>query len=255
MTADHRLPEEHESSRATSGMNSILERRDESTPPVRWKVADLRRHVRHTYSSREDRDVILAAIASIDWSLRIFGYHLCLAKPALKSLELDPNSIDSVAKVLSFTQENEEYQLVLRANIVAAIHTTRNVYEHLAQLCNVLLLSPRLPASGCELSKVAERMSDAPLKAELASLRSSHWFRYFASYSNLAKHQYLIPHAIGLSFTGGASGARIERFEYRGEIFDSTPMNDVLQGLIELRNRVVDCGVLLNEAVLPGESR
>ena len=84
----------------------------------------------------------------------------------------------------------------------------------------------------------------------MRTLIDSEWFGYVSAFVNTAKHRYLVRHGFHVSLETGEASIRLEGFEYRGVQYPPYSADDVLKGVIEVKNAVVDCGKLLNQQVL-----
>lgn len=152
--------------------------------------------------------------------------------------------------MFSPSEEHDHNTLVVRANVIACIHTVRNAYDHLAQLLNALLLTPPLPIKDCDFHKVRKLLPQSDLRQELDTLSESPWFKYVAAYSNTSKHRSLVQQSLHLSFADGIAGLRAEGFEH-GEAYSAYMVGDLLDGILEVKNRIIDFGLVLNSQVLP----
>ena len=140
--------------------------------------------------------------------------------------------------------------LVVRANVLACIHTVRNAYEHLAQLCNALLIAPPISIEACDLRKVHKRLPPSTLRKELDVLLESQWFQYVAAYSNASKHRSLVQQSLHLSFSDGVAGVRAESFTHDKD-YPPYMVGDLLEGILEVKNHIIACGRALNDQVVP----
>ena len=200
-----------------------------------------------------DRKLVLSAISSLDWSDRIFRYHFCEARDALRAIPIDkddPASIKNHELLFMSSEEHEHSMLVVRANVIACIHTVRNAYDHLAQLCNALLLSPSIPVEKCDFHRVREQLQPSPLKQELDTLSASPWFKYVAAYSNTSKHRALVQQSMHLSYIDGVAGLRAEAFTH-DQTYGPYMVGDLLEGILQVKNHILACGKALNAQVLP----
>lgn len=213
-----------------------------------WNLKELRDHVRRLPG---DRQFILSAISSLDWSDRIFRYHFCEARDALRAIPIDndPNSIKNHELMFSSSDEHDWNMLVVRANVIACIHTVRNAYDHLAQLCNALLVSPPIPVDKCDFHKVRDRLPQSALKQELDMLSASQWFKYVAAYSNTSKHRTLIQQSLHLSYADGTAGLRAEGFTH-DQAYAPYMVGDLLEGILWVKNHILACGKALNSQVV-----
>lgn len=190
---------------------------------------------------------MLAFVSSLDWADQIFRYHFVLARDALKRIPIDedPESVANFELLLSLSEEQSYALLETRANVLACIHTVRNAYEHFAQLCNALLLEPKIPVDECALYKVRARLPDSELKHELDLLVGSGWFKYVAAYSNTSKHRALVQQSLHLSFADGVAGVRAEGFTHDAD-YPPHMIGDLLEGVLSVKNQIVTCGNALS---------
>lgn len=217
----------------------------------RWNLKELREHIR---TLPKERKVALAFVTSLDWADRIFKYHFCEARDALRSVPIDedPNSIKNHELMFSSTDEHEFSMLVIRANVTACIHTARNAYDHLAQLCNVLLLDPPMSVESCDFHRVRRSLPESELRNKLDLLAESDWFQYIAAYSNTSKHRMLVQQSLHLSYADGIAGIRAESFEH-DKAYPSHMVGDLLEGILEVKNQIIICGRTLNDEIIRGE--
>ena len=215
-----------------------------------WSLKDLREYVRRLPG---DRHFILSAISSLDWSDRIFRYHFCEARDALRAIPIDkddPTSIKNHELLFLSSDEHDYNMLVVRANVIACIHTVRNAYDHLAQLCNALLISPPISVDKCDFHKVREQLPPSALKQELDALSASPWFKYVAAYSNTSKHRTLVQQSLHLSYADGVAGLRVEAFTH-DRSYGPYMVGDLLEGILLVKNHILACGKALNSQVVP----
>jgi hypothetical protein len=140
--------------------------------------------------------------------------------------------------------------LVVRANVIACIHTVRNAYDHLAQLCNALVLIPPITVKDCDFNKVRRRLPQSELLDEFDRLGDSDWFKYVAAYSNTSKHRALVQQSFHLSYANGTAGLRAESFQH-DQSYPSYMIGELLEGILEVKNNIIACGRALNKLVLP----
>lgn len=67
-----------------------------------------------------------------------------------------------------------------------------------------------------------------------------------SSYVNTAKHRRLVGQLFSVSFEDGSAKLEVPGFTYRSHDFASYSLHDVLRGIIEVRNGIVQCGIELN---------
>jgi hypothetical protein len=213
-----------------------------------WNLKELRDHVR---TLPGDRKFMLDVIASLDWSNQIFQYHFQTARDALREIPVDdePNMRSNLELLFSSSEEHDYRMLVIRANVLSCVHTTRNAYDHLAQIINALMLSSSIPIKDCDIKKVHRRLPSSKLHQEINNLLESHWFQYVAAYSNASKHRALVQQALYLSFSDGKAGIRAESFTH-DKVYPAYMVGDLLDGILEVKNHIVACGSALNSELL-----
>lgn len=220
-----------------------------------WSLADLRTHIS---GMREPHVQLLEIVDSIDRYVAIFRYHLLTARDAMKRVvhENDPHGIRNIRFVFATSEKQDEYYLakiVSEANILGCIHSTRALFDVFSHLVNGLLLNGSLPLKRCDIKLVTESLPESPLKGALEELLASFWFNYISAFVNTAKHRSLVRHSFHVSFVGEGAGIRIEAFAYNGDNYPAYSIEELLQGILEVKNKIVDCGRALN-AQLPGAS-
>jgi hypothetical protein len=147
--------------------------------------------------------------------------------------------------MFSSSDEHDHNMLVVRANVIACIHTVRNAYDHLAQLCNALVLTPPIDLKECDFKKVRRRLPRSDLLDEFDRLGDSEWFKYIAAYSNASKHRALIQQSFHLSYANGTAGLRAESFQH-DKPYPSYMIGELLEGILEVKNNIIRCGRALN---------
>jgi hypothetical protein len=220
-----------------------------------WHLEELRAHIR---AQSENDKRLVGVVNSIGRSIWIFNYHLYTARDALKGIidESDHLSMANFELVSGISDKQKEYdraKITHEANLIGALQTTRNIYDMFSQLVNGLLLSSSIPVEDCNISRVVKKMADSELKRCLAELLDSHWFAFVAGFVNTTKHRQLVQHQFSISFEEGAVGIQIGAFEYNRKQFPPYWSDEVLRGVLSVKNKIVDCGCALN-AMCFGES-
>jgi hypothetical protein len=123
------------------------------------------------------------------------------------------------------------------------------MWDHFAQLLNVVILKAAIPISDCDICKVAERLPESELRDHVSSVLSSYWYSYVVAFVNTAKHRRLVEHAFSVSFEENRAGVKVGAFSYRAKSFPAHWGTEVLGGVIEVKNQVIGAGRLLNRAV------
>jgi hypothetical protein len=219
-----------------------------------WNIAALRSHIQKSGELSND---LVRILDSVGRYVDIFRYHMLHARDAMKAVvvENDPYGIENTRYVLGASERQEEYaraKIASEANILGCIHSSRALLDVFAFLVNGLLLGARISPRRCDIKTVAAALPDSPLRQRLQVLIGSSWFGYVSAFVNTAKHRQLVPHGFWVSFETGAAGIRLEGFEYEGVRYNSYTAEELLRGVIEVKNSVVDSGKLLNQLVLGG---
>ena len=216
--------------------------------PTAWNLEELSSRVR---AARADADVVLELIKSISRSVQIFRYHMETARDALKGIvnETEPQGQENFMLILGASEKQGEFayaKVVSEANIIGCLYTTRSLWDLFAQLVNTLVLVEPLAVSDCDINRVVAAMPVSPLKARLHDLLQSHWYTYVAAFINTTKHRQLVQHMMTVSMEEDRAGIRIGGFTYRAKSFRTYWGHEVLEGAIEVKNAIVECGRLLN---------
>lgn len=223
-----------------------------------WNLAELRKYIT---TEHPEKGWLVSTVESVGNSLYIYQYHKELARDAFAAFqaEQDPHGIKLfAAAMMAGTDEEleafEDAMLASEANLIAAINITRNTFDIFSQLVNALSLPEPIEIGKCDIHKVREKLPDGPLKSEITQTTNSHWFKYLAGFSNTTKHRQLISHKPTQRYDSNETplggGAEVAAFEYRDEIFPKYWVQDVLEGTVEMHNRIVTLGIILNDSCL-----
>jgi len=106
--------------------------------------------------------------------------------------------------------------------------------------------SKRLLVDDCSIKNVIAVMRASPLRSRLEILVQSDWFAYVTAFVNTTKHQRLVQHALSVSLEQNRVGIQMGSFSYRGKPYAGYWGLEVLQGALEVKNTITECGRLLN---------
>lgn len=165
----------------------------------------------------------------------------------------DPHGMKNMRFIFGADEQQDEYnqaKLISEAHILGCIHCARAMFDVFSHLVNGLVLGNAISVRDCTIKSVAERLPDSQLKTELKTLLKHHWFRYVDGFINTAKHRGLVQHAFQVSFVGEKAGVHLAGFEYKGTKFPPYSVDELLAGVLEVKNRIVDCGRSLNRHVI-----
>ena len=218
-----------------------------------WDLAALRDHLRITIS---EFDVANEVMRSIGQDVAIFRYHMATARDALKGIvdEEHPGGLENFKLLFGISEKSDEFnfaRVVSEAHLIGSLLTARSMWDHFAQLLNLIVLTPPIPVARCDISKVVARLPASSLSEQITSTLSSHWYRYVIAFVNTAKHRRLVQHLFSVSIEDNRTGVKVGAFTYESERFPVYWGTEVLEGAIEVKNRLIAAGRLLNVAVLP----
>jgi hypothetical protein len=217
-----------------------------------WDLSKLRTHLR---SADSNFDLANDVLRTLGQDVSIFRYHMTMARDALKGLvdEEHPDGHENFLLVFGGSEKSDEFnyaRIVSEAHLISCLHTSRDMWDHFAQLLNLVLLRSSIPIHLCDISEVSTRLPESALRDYVLTALSSHWYRYVAAFVNTAKHRRLVEHLFSVSIEENRAGVLVGAFSYKLERFPEYWGTDALEGAIEVKNRVIGAGRLLNEAVL-----
>jgi hypothetical protein len=214
-----------------------------------WNLEELRKQVR---AARVNAGELLDLISSVDRSARIFVYHMASARDAMKGLYGEgKNEAEELLFVFGASDRQHDFEhakIVSEAHIIGALHTARGIWDLFAQLLNALVLSKPLPIDVCDIGRVARALPPSPLSDAVNRAMASYWYSYVMAFTNTTKHRRLVQHLVSVSFEQQRSGIKLAAFEYNQRSFPAYWDIEVLEGAIEVKNGIIECGQLLNAA-------
>ncbi len=217
-----------------------------------WAIGELRRYVTSQSAHSED---LVQAINSTDRYFQIFRYHFHHAKVALA--EIVPPAGQAVDERIKLAMGLSDQQLrlenarvVSEANLLGCLHATRAIYDIFSNLVNSLVLKEPISERACNIWRITNLLPDSQLKEKLSELLSSDWFIYLSAFVNISKHRQLTDHEYLANLDATASGFCVASFSYGDKHFERRTADDVLRGTLEIKNAIVECGVLLNELAI-----
>lgn len=214
-----------------------------------WNLTALRTYIKTSYAGDAELQQL---VRSIERSCRIFGYHMVSARDAMKAWipeDAEDAQTEMMLAVFGSLDQQPEYEwakIVNEAHLIACLHTTRGVWDIYAQLLNRLIVTTPLSVERCDIGRVVALLPASALRDRLNRLLASYWYRYVSAFINTTKHRQLVEHMTTVSFADGRSGIRIGKFQYQGSSFPDYWDTEVLVGVIEVKNAVIDCGRSLN---------
>ncbi len=213
-----------------------------------WDIRALRTYISNAPGRTSTS---LDVLNSLDRYVQIFLYHLFNARDAMKGIihTVDPYGMENSKYIFGASERRSDYDkamTVTEANTLGCIHATRAIYDVFSQLLNDLLLSGALGEGECEIAIVAKRLPESEVKKILTELLNSQWFAYISAFVNTAKHRRLVGQLFQVSFEDASARMEIPAFEYRDRSFASYTLENVLRGVVEVKNAIVYCGRALN---------
>ncbi|MFC6671123.1 hypothetical protein [Marinobacterium aestuariivivens] len=164
-----------------------------------------------------------------------------------------PSSKEHLNYVFGISDRQDDYylaKLASEAHILGIIHTTRAVFDVFAFLVNGVLLNGAIPKNKCDIRAVVKVLQPSPLKSELKTLIESYWFKYISAFINISKHRMLVKHSFHVGFQDSYTGIRVGAFDYNNQQYPRYKANELLKGVVEVKNKIVDCGQYLNNQVI-----
>ena len=220
-----------------------------------WDLDALRLRIAATRSDTEATDEI---ISSIHKSFCIFRYHISSARDAMNGVFREDNE-ENLDTLLFGRGDNKRgtqiayAKIVSEANLICCLHTTRGLWDIFAQLLNALVLPCPLAESKCDIATVAATLPPSSLKDSVDRLLGSHWYLYVSAFVNTTKHRRLVPHRLSISLDEDRAGIRIAGFTYstnrKSDSFQEYWDTEVLDGAIEVKDAIVNCGRELNASI------
>lgn len=217
-----------------------------------WDLKELRDDIRR---KRSDSDELLEVVHSIDRYIQIFLFHMEGARDAMDEVvdPDDPQKKEYLDFVFGNSERQDDYyyaKLASEAHILGTIHSARAIFDVFAFLINRLLLNGAIPDNRCDIRSVTRALQSPPLKSELDALIETYWFRYVSAFINTAKHRMLVNHSFHVGLEDPYTGIRIGAFEYNGKEYPRYEVRELLEGVLGVKNKIVDCGRLLNDQAL-----
>lgn len=215
---------------------------------AKWSLNDLRESFGRINAENRSK---IDLVNSVSRSTIIFQYHLELARDAMKGFHDNDDASDPshLEVMLNNSEDRIDYEVAKitnQANSIAAILTVRSMYDIFAQLVRSLLLENQLSEEKCDISKVEKLLPDSELKIALTELLNSYSFQYVRAFSNLSKHRFLIEHSSSIDYEQNRAGVQFKGFSYYDEVYLKMWSNDLLELVLEAKNKIVDCGIALN---------
>lgn len=213
-----------------------------------WNIEALRQYIS---AGHVPESPSLEIVDSLDRYVRIFVYHLISARDAMKEVihTNDPYGIENTKYLFGASERQEDFykaMTVTEANTLGCIHATRAIYDVFSQLLNHLLLSGELSERACSIVSVEKLLPRSDVKQILTDLLSSQWFAYVSAFINTAKHRRLVGQLFHVSFESPSARVEVPAFAYEGQSFASHTLEEILRGVVDVKNAVVHCGRALN---------
>jgi len=217
-----------------------------------WSLEQIRTYANDLVPSK--RGKIEDLINSIARNDSIFRYHMFKARDALKEVanQEDPLGIDNFKLLLGDSCNSKELQdalVVSEANLIGCAYTGRNMVDVFSQLVNQILLCGKIPEDKCDLYWLLNALPEGNFRAKVETLKASHWFSYLHAFINTIKHRQLVNHQASMSFECEKFGIKVGAFQYRGITYPAYWGSEVLEGLVGVKNTIIELGIALNHEI------
>lgn len=220
-----------------------------------WKNEECRSLIAARYGERA-AETALPAILSVQWKIRLAGYHACESKSLLEQftgswtdmMRYSFSTASEGGQEFSVAAAKSEAHLIACA---AAIHSLADI------MANVVFigagLPPDIPEDRRSLHSVANALKQAQaapfIVKALEDLGQSESFKYIQAYVNTTKHRSLISNQVSIHFgPPGKQGFKVMEFKYKDRCFPSTWFDTVAD---EYRDSVgaliIEIGNALNQ--------
>lgn len=221
-----------------------------------WNTKLLKKHVE---GLGKEKQSLLEVINSLERYVRIFRYHLEIARDAMSKVFSDEERQSAELDKLAFGLSSRlsdywDAEIITEANVLGCIHSARAIFDVFAQLVNGLIVTPPLPEKDCSINLVLAKLPDSPMKTTIGDLISSDWYEYSNAFVNTAKHRRLVKQRGVVSLERRELFVRVAEFEYRGKSYPQYSLLELLQGVVDTKNRLIDCGIELNKQVMGVDS-
>jgi len=185
-----------------------------------------------------DIDSCVANLRSLSRGTDIYEYHKSMAYELF--MEITPkNNKDALMLVLTPRTETKEQSLAIQANVQAAIHAARSLYDIFAQLLNKVVLQERFSVRECMLYKVRPLITEPTLKETLDSVVESESYKYISAFVNTIRHRDLVYLGANFDFFENKAELKFESFSYSNEIYPSLRGIDALEHSLNAKNAVI----------------
>lgn len=194
-------------------------------------------------------NALLDIVNSIGGVSEIFIYHLATARDAFDRIVDDKsgsNNLHFVFEVASNQSDFYHARIVNEANIIGCIQAARNIFDIFSSLVNSLILGSSIPIRQCNIAKVRDALQPSELKDTLVELTDSHWFKFISAFINITKHRRLVPNKFTVFCQDNTSTVMFDAFSYEELSFPAYSSEEILDGALEIKNKIIACGNALN---------
>lgn len=210
-----------------------------------WKLDKLREYVKGNFSQPE---LYISQINSIDRTVEIFIYHMSSAKKLIDNIEPqnEEDHLDLIFTPKDKRLDLEEAKLGIQAETQATVHNARSIHDMFSQIANSLLLSPPIEIRKCNISNLTYKLPQSKLKDYLNEMLDTEAYLYVNSFLNTIKHRNLVMLESKLDLQEGRGGVQFQGFKFGKNKFSPLWAIQVIEKALEVKNRVVKAGNLLN---------
>lgn len=185
-----------------------------------------------------DIDSCVANLRSLSRGADIYEYHKSTAYELLTRIA-PKNNREALMLVLIPQAELKVQKLAIQANIQAAIHTARSLYDIFAQLLNKIVLNEKFSVGNCMLHKVRPLIEEPMLKEALDTAVGAESYGYINAFVNIIKHRDLVSLGPTLDFAENKAGLKFESFRYSGKTYPSLWGAEALEYSLNAKNTII----------------
>lgn len=217
-----------------------------------WSLKELRDQIRKIKGDRKD---LIELVDAVGDGIGVFRYHLVTARDSFKPFVQNEDAVDPAhfgffLGAAGKQDEIEWAKLTNRSNVIAAIYTTRSIYDVFSQLVRGCLLESVVSVESCNIHIVRDQLPQCELRKCLDGLLNSDGFKYVNDFANLSKHRSMISFDASINFVENRVGVRFKSFEYRNRKHPEMWSSDVLELVLQTKNIIIDAGNALNKQLM-----
>lgn len=216
-----------------------------------WNLKELRDQI---FVKKGERKDLIELVNAVGDSINVFKYHLVTARDSLKPFAQSEDATDlrHFEYVFGAADNQNEYEwakLTNQSNVIAAIYTTRSLFDIFSQLVRGCLLESNISIEKCNIHVVRDHLRPGDLRSCLDALLNSNGFKYINDFSNISKHRSMISFGASINLVENRAGVQFKSFKYGSRHHPKMWSHDVLELVLQTKNTIINAGNALNEEI------